>query len=64
LNVSATWRCTSCRRPGWSTTLGVNNATDERYIVSGYAQTSIGPIATSFGRPREWFLTVTANFGQ
>ncbi|MFO0450622.1 MAG: TonB-dependent receptor [Pseudomonadota bacterium] len=58
VDVSATWRCTACGDYAWSATLGVRNATDERYIVSGYALPLQGPIGATYARPREWFLTL------
>ncbi len=58
LNVSTTWRCSGCREHAWSATLGVRNATDEHYLISGYSLAVQGPVASSYARPREWFLTV------
>jgi hypothetical protein len=37
---------------------GVRNATDEHYRISGYSLAAQGPIASSYARPREWFLTL------
>ena len=58
LNVSTTWRCSGCREHAWSATLGVRNATDEHYLISGYSLAVQGPVASSYARPREWFVTV------
>jgi iron complex outermembrane receptor protein len=57
LNVSATWRA-PLRDAAWSLTGGVRNATDEHYRISGYSLAAQGPIASSYARPREWFLTL------
>jgi iron complex outermembrane recepter protein len=61
LNASASWRCSSCRDRVWSATLGVRNATDERYLISGYSLAVQGPIASSYARPREWFMTLAVD---
>jgi iron complex outermembrane receptor protein len=61
LNLSATWSA-AVGDGSWSVTGGVRNATDERYIVSGYALAAQGPIAGTYARPREWFLTLEAGF--
>lgn len=58
LNASATWRSSASRDHVWHATVGVRNVTDEEYIVSGFASPAQGPIAASYGRPREWFLTI------
>ncbi len=58
LNASTTWHCSGCRERAWSATLGVRNATDEHYLISGYSLPVQGPVASSYARPREWFLTV------
>ncbi len=58
LNASATWHCSGCPERAWSATLGVRNATDEHYLISGYSLPVQGPVASSYARPREWFLTV------
>jgi iron complex outermembrane receptor protein len=58
LNASATWRCATCSGQVWSATVGVNNLADELYLITGNQLAVQGPIAASYARPREWFLTV------
>jgi iron complex outermembrane receptor protein len=62
LNASMGWRCTDCAAPAWSVTLGVNNATDELYLITGNQLVVQGPVAASYARPREWYLTVAIDF--
>lgn len=62
LDVSATWRCTGCAGPLWSATVGVTNLTDELYLVGGNMLAVQGPIAGSYARLREWFLTIAVDF--
>jgi iron complex outermembrane receptor protein len=62
LNASATVHCTKCQHRDWSATLGVRNATDERYLVSGYSLAAQGPIGLSYARPREWFIQLETQF--
>jgi iron complex outermembrane recepter protein len=62
LDTSLSWRCGACRRRAWSATLGVANLTDELYLVSGNQLAVQGPVAGSYARPREWFLTVGVDF--
>jgi iron complex outermembrane receptor protein len=42
----------------WSAILGVNNITDERYIVSGFEAGALPFTTASYGRPKEWYLTI------
>jgi iron complex outermembrane receptor protein len=56
LDVSATWR-SAFGDWTYAVTGGVRNATDEHYRVSGYSLAAQGPIASTYGRPREWFLS-------
>jgi len=45
----------------WSLTAGVNNLTDERFIVGGFDQSGpgqVGFVGASFSPPRQWFLTL------
>lgn len=58
LNASVSWRPSASRDHAWNAIVGVRNVTDEVYMVSGFAQPAQGPIAASYARPREWFLTV------
>ena len=62
VDASVTWKCAACATREWSATLGVRNATDERYLVSGYALPLQGPIGATWARPREWFLTLGIEF--
>jgi outer membrane receptor protein involved in Fe transport len=62
LNLSMTWSGAAGETGSWSVTGGVRNATDERYVVSGYSLAAQGPIGASYARPREWFLTLEAGF--
>lgn len=43
----------------WSAIFGVNNLTDERYIVSGFEAGALPFTTASYNRPREWYLTVS-----
>jgi iron complex outermembrane recepter protein len=61
LNLSATWSA-GAGDWSWSVTGGVRNATDERYVVSGYSLAAQGPVGATYARPREWFLTLEAGF--
>jgi iron complex outermembrane receptor protein len=61
LNLSASWRAVAGAW-SWSVTGGVRNATDERYVVSGYSLAAQGPVGAAYARPREWFVTLEAGF--
>jgi len=58
LDASVGWRCTDCGSAAWSVRVGVSNATDELYLITGNQLAVQGPVAASFARPREWYLTV------
>jgi iron complex outermembrane receptor protein len=58
LDASVGWRCTACGASEWSVRLGVSNATDELYLITGNQLAVQGPIAASYARPRQWYLTV------
>ncbi len=62
LDMSATWRCVGCAGLLWSATVGVTNLTDELYLVGGNMLAVQGPIAGSYARLREWFLTISIDF--
>ena len=59
LNVALNWESTD---GNWLATLGVNNATDEIYIVSGTANSGNGIVSAVPSRPREWFARVKYSF--
>jgi iron complex outermembrane receptor protein len=61
VNLSATWSV-AAEAGSWSVTGGLRNATDERYVVSGYSLAAQGPVGASYARPREWFVTLEAGF--
>lgn len=46
----------------WHATLGVQNLTDEDYVMSGFNQPGVGYIIKTIGRPREWWLTLGMDF--
>jgi len=47
----------------WSVTLGGRNLGDAEYLSSGYADLNfVGAAYGSYGRPREWYLSFTANY--
>lgn len=46
----------------WYATLGVQNLTDEDYVMSGFNQPGVGYIIKTIGRPREWWLTLGMDF--
>jgi len=46
----------------WRATFGVNNVTDEKYIIAGDSNGTIGYALVVFARPRNWFLTVDYSF--
>ncbi len=47
----------------WSATLGGRNLGDAEYLVGGYADLNfVGAAYGSYGRPREWYLSFTANY--
>jgi iron complex outermembrane receptor protein len=46
----------------WQAALFGSNLSDERYMVSGNASSGFGLKEASFGRPREWGLSVSRKF--
>ncbi|MGH8239335.1 MAG: hypothetical protein ACREXP_20280 [Steroidobacteraceae bacterium] len=40
----------------------MNNLKDELYVITGNQLVVQGPIAVSYARPREWFLTIAVDF--
>jgi iron complex outermembrane receptor protein len=59
VNLSATYIAPS---DVWEATVGVTNALDERYIVTGQNQAGGGMIIAAYNRPAEWYLTLKARF--
>jgi iron complex outermembrane receptor protein len=59
--VSASLRFNSAD-DAWYASLGVQNLTDEEYIVSGFNQPGVGFTYQTLGRPREVYLTVGTRF--
>lgn len=59
LNLSAAFE-----PPGgnWTMTFGVNNVTDERYIVSGDSNVVLGYRLAVYARPRNWYLNMEYRF--
>ncbi len=52
------------QQSNWELSLFGKNLSDERYIVSGFANgLSQGPATTYLGRPREWGLSLKYRFG-
>jgi iron complex outermembrane receptor protein len=52
------------QQSNWELSLFGKNLSDERYIVSGFANgLSQGPATTHLGRPREWGLSLKYRFG-
>lgn len=61
LDAGITWISAS---GDWELSLFGKNITDERYIVSGYANAlNIGTAVAALGRPAEWGLSATWHFG-
>jgi len=54
VNASVTYKAPS---KVWELALGLTNATDERYVVSGQNQGGLAVIDASYSPPREWFMT-------
>lgn len=46
----------------WSVIAGVKNATDERFIYTGYSQPGVGFVEGGYNRGREYHLTVQYEF--
>ena len=46
----------------WQAALFGSNLSDERYMVSGNASSGFGLKEASFGRPREWGLSLSRKF--
>jgi iron complex outermembrane receptor protein len=46
----------------WKLTFGVNNLTDERYLVAGDANVSLAYDIGQFARRRNWYLKLAAEF--
>jgi iron complex outermembrane recepter protein len=46
----------------WSVITGVNNATDERFIYTGFSQPGVGFVEGGYNRGREYYLTVQYQF--
>lgn len=59
VNISTTF---SPAAGNWSLRLGLNNVTDERYIVAGDANGAIGYRLAVFARPRNWFASFNYSF--
>jgi iron complex outermembrane receptor protein len=45
----------------WLFTVGVNNITDDRYLVTGQNQPAVQAIYGTYSAPREWFATLKVN---
>ncbi len=45
----------------WLFTVGLNNITDERYLVTGQNQPAVQAIYGTYSAPREWFATIKVN---
>lgn len=59
LNLSATYRAPSGK---WDLSVGGTNVTDDRYVVTGLAQLSIGPIYGTYNAPAEWYAKLGFHF--
>ncbi|MCH8073579.1 MAG: TonB-dependent receptor, partial [Proteobacteria bacterium] len=59
LNVSATYRDSTEK---WRVALGVNNLTDEDYLIAADSNGAIGYALGVFSRPRNWYLSVERAF--
>ena len=59
LNLRATYRDPTEK---WSVALGVNNLTDEQYLVAADSNGAIGYALGVFARPRNWYLSVERAF--
>jgi iron complex outermembrane receptor protein len=46
----------------WTVRTGIKNLTNKKYIVSGYVDSFGGITEGNFGRPREWFFSVSRKF--
>ncbi len=46
----------------WAVSLGVTNLGDERYLVTGNYNPSVGTVYGVFNRPREWYARVRFSF--
>lgn len=58
-NVSATYESVDAE---WAVTAGLNNVTDEEYMVAGDSNRGIGYRLAAFARPANWYLRVDYNF--
>jgi iron complex outermembrane recepter protein len=47
---------------GYAFSVGVTNLTDERYLVTGNYNPSVGTVYGVFNRPREWYARLRFNF--
>ena len=43
----------------WRITAGVENLTDERYILSGNNNPGVGAISATYSAPRMWYVGFT-----
>lgn len=59
VNISAAYRDSSEK---WLLKFGVNNVTDEEYLVAGDSNGTIGYALGIFARPRNWYLTLERAF--
>jgi len=59
LNISASYEPMD---GNWLVTLGVNNVTNEEYIVAGDSNGTLGYRLAVFARPRNWYLNLEYQF--
>ncbi len=59
-NARATW---SPAGGNWRLAAFVTNITDELYVTNGVSVLGLGYVEAYYNRPREWGLTLTADFG-
>ena len=59
LNLSAAFEPPS---GNWTMTFGVNNVTDEEYVVTGDSNGALGYRLVVFARPRNWYLNMEYRF--
>lgn len=62
--VNASLRLSRGEDSPWKVTLGLNNATDERYPIAGNSSltTGSGYAEIAYARPRQWFATLQYEF--